>query len=417
MTRKRTRTLIIVGCVLAGLTTGYLGLALLAHVHGTQFGEARFQEHLAEVERHFEAIKKDLVLIDANPIFPTWSREKNAEPFLSKYVTWGSDTKSTPPWSDHAKLLAIVERYKNVKDIEQWKRFESDPEVLSLDVSWVDELKNFDHWSFLSTDAYRRIIEDGPKKNSIARIGMWSSSPFPEMQELRWATLARFAQLHSKGETMLGFENVRKSAELFHSTSTLIGGMMAVFMLHQEVQLMEHTGFAGWVRIDEDRIMAYRRLAWGWAGLVHLFQWKPEHVAEFEPYIKPSNGICGGTWENVLAGSFYGDFLEGHVPLESDYTARIANVREVTGKFLDRCQLSELKALGLPTPAGARGLFSEKAEQVWSASGEPLRIPLNPSRVPFVRRVVGFTLFTIAMPGWMRQYQEREVASETQPAE
>ncbi|MES2964235.1 MAG: hypothetical protein V4760_10120 [Bdellovibrionota bacterium] len=408
MTRKQKLKVFVPLAVLGLFLTSYLGVAGYAKLVWSHHHAPKVEAYKASVEKHFPAIQADLELLDADPIFESWSLEKNAEPYLTKYISWGGSTQK-PSWDNHAQLLAIVERHKKgLKDLSNWNEFAADPDVLSLDVSWVDELKTFDHWSFKSNPDYVQILKIGPTRNSIDRIGMWATSPVPEMQELRYALLARLVQLSLHGELRKGFENFRHGAHLMHSTSTLIGEMMAVTLIGQERVLAERTGLRDWKTVDEARAKAYKRLAWGWGGVMTVFHWKPEVMAQFEKYAKPQNAICGGALESILTGSIWGDFLEARVPLEADFEQNVLNARAVTATFLDRCGLPEYKPLLGASPPGANPLWAPKFTGTWDMIDEgSFRLPLNPSRVPFVRRMVGLELMTIAMPGWMRQYEDR----------
>lgn len=417
MTRKQKLKVFIPLAVLGLVATGYLGLAGFARFVWANRHEPRTTEILASAEKHFPAFIADLEVLESNPIFPEWKQEKNAEPFLSKYIAWGDDPSQKPKWDNHTQLLTLIERHKNLKDLEKWNAFAGDPDVLALDVSWVDELKTFDHWSFKTNPAYVKIASEGPLTNSIERIGMWATSPIPEMKQFQYSLLARLVQLSSQGEQLKGFENFRHGAHLMHTSSTLIGEMMAISLVNQERQLVEFTRFGDWQTVDEERALAYKRVAWGWGGVMQVLHWKPERMQDFEAYAKPTNAICGGVLETILTGSLWGDFLDQRMPLETDFSAEVRNAREVTANFLDRCGLAEYKAMTNATPAGANPLFAPKFSGTWTAvDGGGFSLPLNPSRVPFVRRMVGFELMTIAMPGWMRQYEEREPAAEVKPA-
>lgn len=366
---------------------------------------------LDENERKVNAILPrfiaDLKIIEAQPPFPEWTRNSNAGPLLRKWIPTpeGFENIDSP---GHTALRALIKKYpKAHMDENQFKAYASDPLLAQVDTRWMQELKKYDHWNIYSHPKWKEQFAKLKDLNSIGRIGVYASLPVPEMGEFRGFAFANFVKAYNQGKALEGLATYRKTSEMIHSTGTLIGNMVAIAMLKTEMSMTAFSGAMAWPIVPPDTIEAYKKVSWAWAGVLHVAR-KKEFPKELTAYLKPQLGMCGGSGEGISTLNGLSDFLQPQFPFEMDFTDALASERKMTMHTQEICGQQELYGFLDRVPASANPLLYKDAGKVYrlfSGFDGPDLLP-NPARIPFVRRAVGLTILTIAMPDYMNFYKE-----------
>jgi hypothetical protein len=323
-------------------------------------------------------ILKDLIALEAFPIFPETQYQSDAQSYLAKYVSWEGSKDSI---ADADRVRELLTKYVYWKTAPgQLKELLNDPEFKALDTRWFEQLHQFDHWNLSTRPEVREGLLKSVGRNGIARIGIFAGLPIPNYAELRqWATLY-VLQKYAAGKTAQALPVVRKAAQLSHSSGTLVGHMTAVLMLKDEYTFMAVLKASGFQPVPETLIAAYQRLSWAWVGLARE-PWYGELPEEFKPYIGSRFGACTAVWEFGSGPLGYQEFLEPRALFEMDFTANFKRTRVFQEQLLKVCNLHQFR-------------------EAWIRGGEPIHL----GRVPYLRRILGLGLMSLALPDSLHLY-------------
>jgi hypothetical protein len=360
-----------------------------------------------DIDAHFKDFKSDLVLLEKFPLFLANTSGADASSSLSPYIPWeGSDE----PQSEAEKNFAAVANFLN-----QHKDWAKNKEVLitatqdlalgTLDMEWMNALLDKSHWSLVAHPAFAATIERVPHLNSLERGGVFAVLPIPRYDALRdWAAVYLMKTAHD-GSPRQGLEMFRKVAELIHSNGTLASHMVAANMLKQEAMLAETFAVTDWRAHSIETIEAYRRVSWGWVGLVQG-AWINPTPEELVSYMTPQYGICAAAFENVGGLSRMYDYLGRNFLFEPDFSEEIASSQAIDQHLLSVCKMDALQAFSTPTADGTNP-FWVKFDQVVLANNPDEGWTYNRTRIPYLRRLIGLQLLTIAYPDYFKLYKQK----------
>lgn len=338
---------------------------------------------MAEVRKHQDAILKDLILLEAKPIFSYTHHTKNVQEFLTQHISWqGGDFKplETP---NHNKL----EKFKNLiywNNPDQLQNLLAEKEIMLMNLSWMNELLNYDHLNFSSHSKIKSQMQLAAQSGSLQRIAIMTELPMPELNELRQFAVIYFLQQYQKGNTKQGLLVLEHVAKILHSENTLVSQMLVVALLRTENKLKNYLNFSEPTLASEETILAYRRLSWAWNG-ISLLPWANADISVFEPYLKRQNGICSAVGEPVNLDRMK-DFFEPHFLFENDMSLNFKNLRFYQNKLRTLCQAQHMKIFDQPVKAENNKLLLHLPSSILSVDDEALSMwPLNWARIPFVR--------------------------------
>jgi hypothetical protein len=354
--------------------------------------EPRMAEHFEKMKKHLPAIIEDLKLLERNPPFPATSRARNAEFLLSQWVPWEGAREKQYSNPTMTKLFDKYHQWN--RDDAQLKALARSREFAQIDADWMDALVDYDHWDLAAYPEIKDGLNTAAGLNGLGRTGVTASLPVPNYSMLRQWALVYFLKQTKNGDASRGLKMYHHAAELAHSSGTLVGSMIAAAMLKDEDRLaymykLKHRP------ADEQALEAYRRANWAWAGVMFL-SWHGGGMEMMKPYMKRETGLCAGVWEGLLGVSGLQDFLEPSVPFEPNYTEHYRAARETLGAGIEACAMKAYRPLLEKTAAGADPWFTSNV-----VAG------INPSHIPFLRRVVGLHLAGIALPNYLGLYERR----------
>jgi hypothetical protein len=228
-----------------------------------------------------------------------------------------------------------------------------------------------------------------------------AAMPTPNYMELRQFAFVHLIKKYKQGEAMAGLTVFRKVAELSHTSGDLVGQMAAVAMLKAEMNLVTLTQAYAWPIVDPDRVNAFQRVSWTWAGYLKG-TWLTGFPSELEPFLKPQTGLCGGAGEGTASVHGLSDFLEPQFPFEMDFSDVLAASRKLSAKTQEICGLQEFAPLMDRSPASANPLLNQDLGE------KPPGLFFNPARIPYARRTVAVMLMMIGSPSFMKFYNEEQ---------
>lgn len=391
--------------ILLGILILLVGLVVASsHFIVVFIFEPRLEAHRQRFNRMTSKILADLEMLNQNPPFEDLSFERDAQVAIDPYISWEGISSSDS--ADRVRDLLL--RYAYWRSAPgQLKQLTEDPDFKSIDTEWVNELYKYDHWNLPSKPEHGARLRQLGELNGLDRMAAWAKIPLPNYKDLReWATL-NFLRKQKAGQGLAGLHSYRKVSQLIHSSGTLVGNAVAAAMLRDEVFLMEHFKVSGWVSTPMEVIEAYRRISWAWSGLARM-PWFGELPSQFKPYLKTKFGLCAVAFETSAGIPGLQDFLEPRVLFETNYTPAVGRVRAFQNQVLSECHLAEFASIFAATIPASNGLFHQRpADALFVAA--PVSIPLGPlnyTRIPYLRRILGMILMTVAVPDFFRLYDQ-----------
>lgn len=369
--------------------------------------QPKLDAHYEHVASYFPQMLEDLKLLNENPIFPQVEPTENAESHLSHHVSWRSEDIRALDTPAHLALNELFKRHPDwATDQNQWDTLRNDPDLLTLDASWMDQLSGYTHWDISSNPMVAADLGRIPAASALARAGIVATLPLPDFVELRKWALVHALQKQIAGDHLAALESVRKAAQLANSTGTLIGNLSAVAMLRDEGRIAKGHELPNWQFISEEKANAYQRMSFGWIGVLQA-SWFKGFPTEFEPFLNPQNGVCAAASEFSTGLFHFEDFFGDKVPLETDFSGELEASRAMQKRLYAECNLNYLEPLLERAPASlvlevAEGDFTPKLPYTQSGL---LPLTLKSAQMPYVRRVLGFTLLTLSVPNLTSVYE------------
>jgi hypothetical protein len=375
--------------VIAGLyaftafgTYCYVHIFLLPKIHASTNDLARFEPR----------ILADLKLLTTDPIYKDLPREKNAERFLSGFISWAGSHVEVLKDLNHDRLITLMKAHERaLQNDEEWAALLADDQLKDLDLKWVDQLAAYDHINFGTHPVYHDLLARVEHAHGYERMQIAAALPLPDMNELRFAALARVAQLETEDRIDEAIPLYRHVGYLISTTDSMVGLYNSVIMLQNEKSLAERTDFK-WPVVDSRRISAMKRTSWAWSGIERIKS-RQGSLGAFEPYFKRSANACAGVLEVLNLESMLQDYLSPTTFLESDFRDRLAKQNSFAKQLYTVCDHENLNVFLTPIAEADSPLMLSRRK-------------VNPARIPFLRRIIGLTLLTEAIPNDFRLYEE-----------
>ncbi len=382
--------------IIGACVVQYLALGMLV---------SRTQEYEAGIQKHQDAILKDLKLLESKPIFADTPHTKNAEEFLAQYISWSGEGLKPLETANH-KTLKNFKNFISWNNAEELQNLLNDKELMQIDLSWMEGLLNYDHLNFSSHSKIKSQMQLAAQSGSLQRIEILSALPISDHNELRQFSVIYFLQQYKKGNVRQGLLILEHVVKLCHSGNNLVSQMAAVALLRTENKLKDYLKFSEATLASEEAILAYRRLSWAWIGISFLI-WSKADVSAFEPYLKSQNGICAAVDETVSPLNLK-DFFEPRFFFESDMSSNLKAYRAYQNKLRTACQAQHLKMFDAPVKAENNSLFLRLSSSISPMDAQTTSIgtKLNWARVPYARRLVGSVIILMGNPNWVKQYDD-----------
>lgn len=340
------------------------------------------QEKLRELLPRFQA---DVQKLSAKPLFPNWSRTRDAGSVLEKWVSVEGHDIELLQTPSHVVLRELFPQQQVASAPEEiYRRLAADPRIASVETEWMNELLQYDYWRPESLPQMQAYIEKGRDKRNLKLMEYQAQSPMPKYVELRHFATVHFIKLAKAGKAREGLVVVRKVAELMHSAGNIVAESLGLSMIAAEASLADFAKVMDWSTFTEEEILRHRRASWAWTGYLS-FLWTTGLPAELEAAKRPQTGFCAGASEFMTLMAFTPDFFEGRVPFEVDLSQAMSRMRTLEVEMAENC--------GKPIPD--HGTLTAR-----------LLAMRNPAMLPFIRRSFGSMLLMMLIPSSMRHYDE-----------
>lgn len=369
-------------------------------------------DRLSYVDKELlEYFKKDLYLVRDENFFVS-KKEKSAHIYL--YTT--HKDKFSKKNTDQLNLIhQQIRRYAETKDVSVDKnmfleKIKAIP-IETIATDWLENLKFYDSIYGLTPEDQEKL-QAVHHQSMIKRISAYASLNGPlyvsDVGNYLYIRAIKMCLKNKCKDAMLELEH---AARLIYSSESLIGHMVAIYLIKREKQLIEIFGVNHKVPVSDDVLKAFRRLSWGWRGLQDMVL-NGEAVEEsLRFYFKPQTGFCAHVAERPLGNlNAFSDFLEDTWLLEHDFSSQIQSERKIMKEWMNLCGLKEYLPL-LEKPKYKEAIFAKENYNPWSMtslseSHSISRIFPNPMRIPYLRQVAGFMLATFALPNYWGPYNE-----------
>jgi hypothetical protein len=343
------------------------------------------------------------------------SRNKNAMAFLSDKI----DYENNPLSEKYKRLYKLMENW-NIKDgrgktknplreSQLVRRLIKHEMFTSLNDEWVDKILEYDHLNHFDDKRNKELIRNAAGKSGLKRINALSGYRIPELGLLGRAVIYRSIRKIHQGKTEEARILMLHAFSLIQSTNSLVGSNVAAQILIQHESL--RTNFhLDWEEIPKRVRLAYRRVGWGWATIFNSGYSDPDSLKKWEKFFRPELGVCAGASEGQGTAGLFVDFFQEKAPLETDLGELVAKSKEVISSLNKLCKNDELALLHDKDVEEKDGLFTHEYLAGFSAGPESFikKIPLNPSRIPYLRRVVGMFFMTVAIPQFQSIYTNQK---------
>ncbi|MBI5495876.1 MAG: hypothetical protein HY904_12700 [Deltaproteobacteria bacterium] len=160
-------------------------------------------------------------------VFPPHKTEQDAAEFMALQVDWMATEHHPEPVLGAAHLATGLR--DRVRDLgPDWLLKLTDDDLRGLDFSWLQRLREFDHWT-------PRLV--GPPSN-------WprEDSPFlplaDYLQLQTWGKL-RFAAALRTGDLLAASADVQHLAQLLHSQGILVADMVALALMNMDARMRD----------------------------------------------------------------------------------------------------------------------------------------------------------------------------------
>lgn len=371
-------------CLAVGLALQLLNSYALGDVY------TKLVDQSDDVQKYQTEILSDLTLLEEKPIFSSVTFDRNAMPFLEKYISW--EGRKGVSQTALSGIKPLLNKYPQLTSKEEFETLIADSALMQTDLSWLDEINQFDHLSTFSNELVKAEFVKMKNAEGLKRVSIYSEIPVPQFKDLSTVAFIRFFQLAQKSEPEQGFKLIRHMSHLFNTFPSVLGPAFAYRLLKSESILKQMTN-SSWEPVDDQRLMAYRSVSWVWSDIVNQYIWGKQFNSQIEKFMKPENGLCSVAGEKAL-GLIYYDFLEPKVLFEADFSVQVAKSRKMIESIFEKCHMSDYKFLLYVANSSGEHLNSESKK-------------VDVQKFPFIRKIVAINLLAVGTPTFAKFYIER----------
>ncbi len=393
--------------------SAFLSLPILSRLVIDTIFRPLVNEQNASLYNNFPKIISDLETITAHPVFPMPGYKNNAQFVLLKYIPMDGieDTHIKNPRYD--SLFRLTEEYYNWRTDDQvFQKMLNDKELLAVDTTWVQKLRDYDHWNYSSHKEILSSLSPIRDVSGITRLEIFSQLPQPTFNQLRSWAMLNFIKMQKAGHGLEALKTYRHIAYLLHSAGNFVASTTAFSMLRDEYVLLGRFPVKGWEPVPIYYLDAYARVTWAWVAILKM-PYFSEFPPAFFPYLKPQNGLCAGAREAVSNFTLYRDFFEPQTYFEANFTYNIAYTKKIYIKVKTECNLNIYNKFLDRSPASL-DMFSSFTldESIFKRAKNTeydFSLVDNWIYLPYIRRLVGFVYFSPGSPmNFIMPYETRK---------
>ncbi len=391
------------------ISTASLMLSIIvgSHLFVTYYLKPKLQEHVIPSQTVVKNMIRDFETLDKINLFPPNKRTKNAAFYLNKYI--GGVDRVGDKNSELEVAKSILQKYIGWEsDKKILTSLLSDEKLSRIETSWLENLRSYDYVDFSELPEIQARMKLLKNSNSIEKISTWASMPILEVSSLQtWLTVYALKQ-HGRDNVQNALHLTSHVAGLVQSNGLLVDHLIAVSILKKQ-HLLAKSLNVDWQSVPIDILDAYKRVSWAWPRIINQSYHEGQIPKEFEKYAKRELGLCSGVSEYSMGFQGMSDFLLPSAPFETNFREELVAAKSLAQQLLKNCDRHDhFKNFLEETPAGKNGFWDKEMIGVWSMDDSIplLRYLPNPSRLPYIRRVVIYYLMNIGIPSYIKPYED-----------
>jgi hypothetical protein len=222
---------------------------LVAMGQSLSLGEA-LAKNAANADKYVDKLCADAAKLRANPAMPDPAgANADAAAFMAPRMDY-----ERPLDLPHGSLHLPDELHTRLRD-PAWISKIAESDLQGLDFSWMTQLQQFDHWSYLGAGRLRDYVEVDAVHGAIPNY----------IYLMDWVKL-RYAQALRRGDAQAASVEVRHLADLIRSQGILLAELVAVVIYRFDVPVRAAAVSAaqdvgGWTAPDLDELQLHRQVA------------------------------------------------------------------------------------------------------------------------------------------------------------
>ncbi len=352
-----------------GATTclSLIAVIIISHFSMEVLKENYIQGHISE--RVFEKFYTDMETLKKNQFFE-FSRKKNIGPYLLSHHDFYAEKAQIP---------------KNL--------------------SFLDQIIEYDHWNIYKDPDIFHYLEQAKAKDYFGKSDIFAKYSIPNMSRLYDFVNKRVEELITLKKLELAEKLIDKTAQIFLSTHTLLGGVFASKVLKSKNIFIKKYYLINWKEVPNDMPDLYKRTSFAWNGVLDGYLNNVSYAEKIKPFLKKEYGVCIGLVENLPAMNSKILFFGDNNILEPRFVSDIGEQKKVFNSLIRDCDISEIKSLTLEN--SHLDLFGESNVFTYSYMGESRlkKVKIRFSQIPFIRTIIGSYLGLVGIPISDSMYQ------------
>lgn len=394
---------------------------------------------------HWPKIREDLRQLQAEPLW-TNKRERNAIKFLKQHV--GMEYASTEagdlpeevtskaqkffsgPEFKNPNSEQVKERVMRLRDVyfatladlkapEEIGPALQKIDLGKMDLSWVDQVQNYDHVSLWDEVWMPKLLEELKKSSAFEQIELLSLMPTPQFGALVHAALLRALdrmKRHGPRHLEADLRNLEFIALISGQSANLVGQMIGVWALRWADRIETYARSRGWAVKRSSHsaasLKAMSRAAWIWTPALH-WVWTGEITDEQQQQLVRASAVAGGCSSLSEATISLIVFIgQGQWPLELDLreaTARAQNFYRAIAEACANAQGSQNSRARAHEEAWHQALLSPRSIKFLEFNWHEAALG-----VPYLRRNISLAIYDIGAASLKRDYTEENSEEATE---
>ncbi|HRK06746.1 MAG TPA: hypothetical protein PLZ57_03160 [Pseudobdellovibrionaceae bacterium] len=388
---------------------------------------------------HWAKISEDLRQLEAEPIWKN-TRRRNAIQFIKKHVGMefaSADAGDLPeeatskaqrffarPEFKDAGSAQVTERLVRLRDLYSATVADlKTPEEIGpalqkldlgqLDLSWVDQIQNYDHVSLWDEVWMPELLEELKKSSAFEQIELLSLMPSPQFGGLVHAAVLRALarmKLHGSRHLEEDLRNFEFIAQVSGQSESLVGQMVSVWALKWADRIEAYGRSRGWAVKRSPKsaasLKAFSRAAWIWTPAMH-WVWTGEITEEQQQQLVRASVVAGGCSSLSEATISLMVFIgQGQWPLELDLreaTARAQNFYRSIAAACVNSEAPQASASRAHEEAWRQALLSPRSINFLDFNWHEAALG-----VPYLRRNISLAIYDIGAASLKRDYTQAD---------
>lgn len=346
-----------------------------------------------------ERFLADLKQLEKSPPFKEISYQSNARVLLEKHIPWIGEGMESIDQDNSNNLSTLFNNLKGESVSQKIEKLETAPLFLKIDTNWLNDLKNYDHWSYQEHPYFVEKINLLVESDTLDIINFLAAHPIPDHMSFLHFAIIRF--LKEKRQNLeAAYKNYEHALQILFSEGSLIGHNVASVGLSYGLSFKKKFPISGFDYFNEKSQIAFKRASWGWTGVIQKVFQKPVDE-EFTKYMKVQNGVCAGAREHIIGFSgFKGLLKKSNWPFEHNFLKEIRRETHLKEKLFKLCHLS---VFGNLAKRNIVGISSHKS--FFQGEGSTLA-NVDITSLPYLRRIIWGQIVTVGNPNFLRPYDD-----------